>query len=59
LQEGKREQANRWVLYSYTVGQHGYVQMMICINDRDNIEKSFNRLAKLGRDEVRVDFGLH
>jgi len=40
LQEGKSEQANRWVLYSYTIGQHGYVQMMTYIDDRDNIEKA-------------------
>jgi hypothetical protein len=40
LQEEKLEQLDRWALYSYTIGKHGYVQMASYIDDRADLQKA-------------------
>ena len=39
LQEEKLEQSDRWALYTYTIGKHGYVQMASYIDDRADLQK--------------------
>ena len=40
LQEEKNEGANRWALYSYTIGQRGYVQMASYIDDLHDLAQA-------------------